>query len=136
MVDPKLRLLVVEDMSSMRKVVIKACKEMGFVDISEAADGKPAWEIVQTANPPIDMIISDWNMPQMTGIELLKHCRGDARFKAMPFIMVTAETEPHQLAEAIKLGVESYVQKPVAPPILKEKIEMVLKKKGFWKDAA
>jgi two-component system chemotaxis response regulator CheY len=136
MVDPKLRILVVDDMSSMRKIIIKVLKEMGFTEFSEANDGQPAWELLNGGQTKIDLVISDWNMPGVTGLELLRNVRGHATLKTTPFIMVTAETEAHQIAEAIKLQVDNYVTNPVAPVVLREKIEATLKRKGLWKAAA
>ena len=109
MFSPNTKILVVDDMMTMRKLVSKTCKELGFTDIVEAADGALAWEAIQSANPPIGLIISDWNMPNCTGLDLLKRVRGDSRFGKLPFVMVTAEAEQHQIVEAVKSGVSNYV---------------------------
>ena len=124
------RILVVDDMMTMRKLVTKVCKEIGFTDITEAADGALAWEVVANANPPIGLIISDWNMPNTSGLDLLKRVRSDSRFGKTPFVLVTAEAEQHQIVEAVKSGVSNYVIKPFTSDILKEKLEAVHKKLG------
>jgi len=128
MFSPETHVLVVDDMMTMRKLVTKACKELGFTNISDAADGALAWESIQAANPPIGLIISDWNMPNTTGLDLLKRVRADSRFGKIPFVMVTAEAEQHQIVEAVKAGVSNYVIKPFTSDILKEKLEAVHKK--------
>jgi len=128
MFSPNTKILVVDDMMTMRKLVSKTCKELGFTDIVEAADGALAWEAIQSANPPIGLIISDWNMPNCTGLDLLKRVRGDSRFGKLPFVMVTAEAEQHQIVEAVKSGVSNYVIKPFTGDALKEKLEAVHKK--------
>lgn len=125
---PTTRVLIVDDMSTMRKIVGKTCKELGFSDLTEAADGTLAWEALQTAAAPIGLIISDWNMPNCTGIDLLKRVRADSRFKGVPFILVTAEAEQHQVIEAVKAGVDQYVVKPFTKDDLKTKLEAVYKK--------
>ncbi len=122
------RVLVADDMMTMRKIVSKALKEIGFTDITEAADGAKAWEAVAAANPPIGLIVSDWNMPNSTGLDLLKRCRTDSRFGKMPFLLVTAEAEQHQIIEAVKAGVDGYVVKPFTKETLAEKLEAVHKK--------
>ncbi|MCE3012212.1 MAG: response regulator [Proteobacteria bacterium] len=125
---PTTRVLIVDDMSTMRKIVGKTCKELGFSDLTEAADGTLAWEALQSAPAPIGLIISDWNMPNCTGIDLLKRVRADSRFKGVPFILVTAEAEQHQVVEAVKAGVDQYVVKPFTKDDLKTKLEAVYKK--------
>jgi two-component system, chemotaxis family, chemotaxis protein CheY len=128
MFDLSTRILIVDDMMTMRKIVTKACKEIGFTDITEAADGALGWQAISEAKPPIGLIISDWNMPNSTGLDLLKRVRADSRFSKVPFVMVTAEAEQHQIVEAIKAGVSNYVVKPFTPANLKEKLEVVHKK--------
>jgi two-component system, chemotaxis family, chemotaxis protein CheY len=125
---PTTRVLIVDDMSTMRKIVGKTCKELGFSDLTEAADGIQAWEALNNAPAPIGLIISDWNMPNCTGIDLLKRVRGDSRFSKIPFLLVTAEAEQHQVIEAVKAGVDQYVVKPFTKDDLKTKLEAVYKK--------
>lgn len=128
MFDLKTRVLIVDDMSTMRKIVTKVCKELGFTDFQEAADGAQAFEIISHSNPPIGLIISDWNMPNSTGLDLLKRVRADSRFKKLPFILVTAEAEQSQILEAVKAGVDQYVVKPFNQETLKGKLELAHKK--------
>jgi two-component system chemotaxis response regulator CheY len=128
MFDPRTRILIVDDMLTMRKLVGKACKELGFTDMIEASDGALAWEALQSASPPIGLVISDWNMPNCTGIDLLKRVRGDARFKTLPFMLVTAEAEMHQVMEAVKAGVSEYVIKPFTKDSMGQKLEAAHKK--------
>lgn len=131
MFDLKTRVLIVDDMMTMRKLVGKVCKDIGFTDITEAADGALAWAAISSASPPIGLVISDWNMPNCSGLDLLKRVRADSRHGKLPFLLVTAEAEKHQIVEALKAGVSNYVIKPFTPESLKEKIEAVhLKIKG------
>jgi two-component system, chemotaxis family, chemotaxis protein CheY len=124
----KTKVLIVDDMLTMRKIVSKVLKEIGFSDITEACDGKDAWQKVITAPEPFGLIISDWNMPNMTGLDFLKQVRADQKFSKTPFLLVTAEAEQHQVAEAIKSGVDQYVIKPFSQDNLKTKLEMAHKK--------
>jgi two-component system chemotaxis response regulator CheY len=128
MFSPETHILVVDDMMTMRKLVSKTCKEIGFTQFTEAADGALAWEALQNASPPIGLIISDWNMPNSTGLDLLKRVRADSRYKGLPFVLVTAEAEKTQIMEAIKAGVSNYVTKPFTPETIREKLEFVHKK--------
>lgn len=128
MFDPSTKILVVDDMSTMRKIVMKILKELGFSDFTEAADGIQAWESISKSEVPFGLIISDWNMPNCTGIDLLKRVKTDQRFKKTPFILVTAEAEQHQVAEALKAGVDQYVVKPFNKESLMNKLEMVHKR--------
>jgi two-component system chemotaxis response regulator CheY len=133
MFDPKTKVLVVDDMLTMRKIVIKILKELGFSDISEAQDGQDAWE--KTKNGEFGLIVSDWNMPNCTGLEFLKRVRADQKLSKTPFILVTAEAEGHQVAEAIKSGVDQYVVKPFSRDSLKAKLESAHKKISIRKSA-
>lgn len=123
-----LKVLVVDDMMTMRKIVSKTLKELGFNDIVEASDGAKAWEIV--ASQPIGIIVSDWNMPNCSGLDLLKRVRADSRFKKLPFLLVTAENDQAQVIEAVQAGVDSYVVKPFTADTLKQKLEEVYKRKS------
>jgi len=128
MFSPDTHVLVVDDMLTMRKLVTKTCKDLGFTKITDAADGALAWTAIQNAETPIGLIISDWNMPNTSGLDLLKRVRADSRFGKTPFIMVTAEAEQHQIMEAVKAGVSNYVVKPFTADTLKDKLEAVYKK--------
>ena len=125
MIDLSVPVLVVDDMSTMRKVIIKACQEIGFTNISEAADGVLAWEALSNASSPFGLVISDWNMPNCTGLDLLKRLRRDSRIGKTPFVMVTAESEGGQVAEAIAAGVNQYILKPFKAESLREKLAMI-----------
>lgn len=131
MFNPNTKFLVVDDFATMRKVVKKVLTELGYSDIHEAEDGKVAFQAIQdaaTSGSPFQCIVSDWNMPNMTGLELLKACKGDAKFKDTPFMLVTAESEKEQIIEAAKAGVSEYVIKPFNAATLKEKLTRVYAK--------
>jgi two-component system chemotaxis response regulator CheY len=128
MFDLKSRILVVDDMLTMRKLVIKSCREIGFADFVEAKDGREAFEKLSEASPAIDLIISDWNMPNASGMDFLKRVRAESRFKDLPFVLVTAESEKEQVVEAISAGVTNYVVKPFTPQSLQEKLEQAHQK--------
>lgn len=128
MFDLKTRVLIIDDMMTMRKIVGKACKEIGFTDITEAGDGVKGWEALQAANPDIGLVISDWNMPNCTGIDLLRRVRADSRYKKVAFVLLTAESEGHQVAEAVKAGVDNYIVKPFTTELLKTKLEDTYKR--------
>ena len=117
--------LVVDDMSTMRKVVMKACRELGFTNISEAADGVAAWEVIANSATPFGLIISDWNMPNCSGLDLLKRLRKDSKVGSTPFVMVTAESEKGQISEAISAGVSQYILKPFKTETLREKLAAI-----------
>lgn len=122
---PDTKFLVVDDFGTMRKIVKKILNELGYQNIVEAEDGKVAVKQIEEAtasNQHIGCIISDWNMPNMTGLEFLKFCRTDPRFKSLPFILVTAESEQAQIIEAAKAGVSDYVIKPFNAVTFKEKL--------------
>ena len=128
MFSPTTRILVIDDMMTMRKIVSKACRDLGFTDIIEAADGALGWQTLTTSAPAVGLIISDWNMPNCTGLELLKRVRKDQRYAHLPFVLVTAEAEAHQITEAIQAGVSSYIVKPFAPASLADKLKAVEQK--------
>ena len=130
--DTSLRVLVVDDMMTMRKIVSKNLKAIGFTDLIEADDGIPAWKILEeqlAANTPIQFVVSDWNMPGMTGLDLLKKVRGHEAMKKIPFLMVTAEGEKENIIAAVQAGVSNYIIKPFTPQTLQEKIAAIFKKK-------
>ena len=136
MFDKSTRVLIVDDMMTMRKIVSKSCKDLGFTDLTEASDGQKAWEAIQAAAPNFGLIISDWNMPNCTGLDLLKRLRADSRFKHLPFVLLTAESEGSQVAEAVKAGVDNYIVKPFSPEILQKKLEDTYKKSNGRKPQA
>lgn len=116
-----MRVLVVDDFATMRKIIKNVLKQINIENVLEAESGKHALSVMK--NDPVDLIISDWIMPEMTGIEFLKACKGDDEFKGIPFIMVTAEAQKENIMEAIKSGVDNYIVKPFTPDKLKDAIE-------------
>lgn len=122
------KFLVVDDFATMRKIIKKVLNELGYTNIEEADDGKNALPMLQqaaTTSAPFTFVISDWNMPGMTGIDLLRACKADANLKSMPFMLVTAESEQKHILEAAKAGVSDYVVKPFNAATLKAKMERV-----------
>ncbi len=128
MFDPATRVLVVDDMGTMRKIVSKICKELGFTDITEAVNGADAWQKISEAKVPFNLVISDWNMPQSSGLDLLKRVRSDSRFAGTPFVMVTAEAEQSQIVEALQAKVNGYIIKPFTTDMLREKLASIYSK--------
>lgn len=126
MFDPKTRFLVVDDFSTTRRVVKNILKQLGYDSIEEADDGAQAYSKLQ--NGQYDFVISDWNMPNMDGLELLKKIRSDERLKAMPVLMVTAEAEREKVILAIQAGVSNYIMKPFTADMVKEKLDKIFEK--------
>ncbi|OGP50529.1 MAG: histidine kinase [Deltaproteobacteria bacterium RBG_13_43_22] len=124
--DRKMKILIVDDFSTMRRIIKNLLKQIGFENIEEAEDGQHAFSKLK--NEKYHFIVSDWNMPNMTGIELLQQVRKDPELKGLPFLMVTAESEKDKVVEAIKAGVNNYIVKPFTTEILKEKMEKILEK--------
>lgn len=122
MFDPQTPILVIDDMNTMRKIVMKACRDLGYTKFVEAADGALGWTALNDPASQIGLIISDWNMPNCSGLDLLKRVRGDQRFKHLPFILLTAEAEQHQVVSALEAGVSGYLVKPFNPEALKLKL--------------
>jgi two-component system, chemotaxis family, chemotaxis protein CheY len=128
---PEMKILVVDDMSTMRKILKNMLKKMGFTNIEEADDGATAWPMIEGAlgsEAPFEFIVSDWNMPGMTGIDLLGKVRGHDKLKGLPFLMVTAETEQGNVVTAVKAGVSNFVVKPFTQDTLKDKIAKIFVK--------
>jgi two-component system chemotaxis response regulator CheY len=121
--DTNMKVLVVDDFATMRRIVKNILTQLGYKNIIEADDGSTAVDILK--NEKVDMIISDWNMPKMTGLELLKHVRGDATLADTPFIMVTAEAQQDNIILAVKAKVSQYIVKPFTAETLGEKIDKV-----------
>lgn len=117
--------LVVDDSSVMRQIIKKNLKELGFADIADAEDG--AAGLKKLGDAPVDLVVSDWNMPKMTGIEFLKEVRSDSKLKAIPFIMVTSEADKGKIMEAVQAGVNQYIVKPFNAVQLEEKIKAIFK---------
>ena len=121
--DPNMRVLVVDDFSTMRRIVKNILRQLGFNDIVEADDGTTAWEILN--KDKIDFIVSDWNMPKMTGIDLLRKVRASEEFADIPFLMVTAEAQQENIIEAVQAKVSNYIVKPFTPETMKQKIDKI-----------
>ena len=121
---PDMKILVVDDFPTMRRIVKTLMRQNGYTNFVEAEDGVQGFKMLETT-PDIEFIISDWNMPNMTGLELLKAVRADARFKHLPFLMVTAEAEKENIIEALKSGVSNYIVKPFTGVTLQEKLAKV-----------
>ncbi len=119
-----MKILVVDDSSTMRRIVVNTLKKAGFEDVEEAENGKMA--LAKMASVKIDFVITDWNMPEMNGLEFVQAVRSDATFKSMPILMVTTRSVKEDIIEAMKCGVNSYVVKPFTPQTLKEKINQIL----------
>lgn len=122
----ELKILVVDDFATMRKVIRNLLKQSGYEDIVEAEDGVVALRVLKAQK--IDLVISDWNMPNMTGLELLKAVRADADLGKIPFLMVTAEALQDNVVEAVKAGVSNYIVKPFTAEVLNEKIVKIIEK--------
>ncbi|KKP87594.1 MAG: Chemotaxis protein CheY [Candidatus Nomurabacteria bacterium GW2011_GWC2_35_8] len=123
MLDLKMKILVVDDFSTMRRIVKNILKQIGFSNIDEAEDGNNA--LLKLKQEKFDMVVSDWNMPNMTGLDLLKAIRADSAINSMPVLMVTAEAKKENVLEAIQAGVNNYVVKPFTADTLKDKIEKI-----------
>jgi len=123
-----MNILVVDDFSTMRRIVKNLLAEIGFNNIVEADDGKTALPILE--NGGIDFLVTDWNMPGMPGIDLLKAVRADPKLSALPVLMVTAEAKREQILEAAQAGVNGYVVKPFTAETLKEKVDKVFDRLG------
>lgn len=120
-----MKLLVVDDSSTMRRIIKNTLVRLGYKDILEGEDGLQGWGVLNE-NPDVGMLITDWNMPEMNGLELVKKVRADARFKDLPIIMVTTEGGKAEVITALKAGVNNYIVKPFTPQVLKEKLAAVL----------
>ncbi|MBX6367226.1 MAG: chemotaxis response regulator CheY [Rhodospirillales bacterium] len=118
------KILVVDDYSTMRKIVRNVLGQIGFSNVDEAGDGTAALEKLKLGG--YGLVISDWNMEPMSGLELLKSVRANNALKDTPFIMVTAEGKPENVVTAKEAGVNNYIVKPFSPDVLKKKIEAVL----------
>src|SRR3989338_5287346 len=112
LITPRTRILVVDDFASMREMMIKALNSLGMNDVLQAEDGEIALRALTNIEPPIELVISDWNMPNLNGIELLKKVRAHHRLRHLPFILVTTEGEKENVIEAVQAGVTNYIVKP------------------------
>ncbi|WP_205677584.1 chemotaxis response regulator CheY [Aquitalea denitrificans] len=121
--DKNMKFLVVDDFSTMRRIVRNLLKELGFTNVDEAEDGQVALHKLKTQH--FDFIVSDWNMPNMTGIELLKAVRADQQIKHLPFMMITAEAKRENIIEAAMAGASGYIVKPFTAATLEEKMNKI-----------
>jgi len=121
-----MKILIVDDFSTMRRIIKNLLRELGFNNIFEADDGQSALPTLQSGE--IDFLITDWNMPGMTGIDLLRAVRADPKLAQLPVLMVTAEAKRDQIVEAAQAGVNGYVIKPFTAATLQEKIEKIFER--------
>ena len=119
-----LKFLVVDDFSTMRRIIKNLLHDLGYPNVSEADDGKTALPMLQAGN--FDFLITDWNMPGMPGLDLIKAVRADTKLAKMPVLMLTAEAKREQIIEAAQAGVNGYVIKPFTAETLKEKLDKIL----------
>jgi two-component system chemotaxis response regulator CheY len=128
MENPKLQVLVVDDFATMRKIIRSALKQIGYEKIFEADDGTTALPILHEET--IDLVVTDWNMSRMSGLELLQKIRANPKNQHIPVVMVTAEGHKDNIVAAVKAGVDNYIVKPFKTDVLKEKIEQAFKKRN------
>jgi len=121
-----MKILIVDDFSTMRRIIKNLLRDLGFTNTVEADDGNTAVPILNAGG--IDFLVTDWNMPGMTGIELLKYVRADDKLSNMPVLMVTAEQKREQIIEAAQAGVNGYIVKPFTAATLKEKIDKIFER--------
>lgn len=125
-INKKMTILIVDDFATMRKVIRNLLKQVGYENIMEADNGEAGFAVLKSHK--IDFVISDWNMPVMTGLDLLKAVRADADINKTPFLMVTAEALKENVVAAVKAGVSNYIVKPFTAEVLNEKIEKIIEK--------
>lgn len=126
--DKEIKILVVDDFSTMRRIIKNLLRDLGFNNTTEADDGKTGLPMLQTGG--YDFLVTDWNMPGMTGIDLLRAVRSDDKIKDLPVLMVTAESKRDQIVLAAQEGVNGYIVKPFTAATLKEKIEKIFERLG------
>jgi len=125
-INKNMKVLVVDDFATMRKIIKNLLKQAGYQNIVEAEDGGAALRLLQSQK--VDFIISDWNMPNMNGLEFLTAVRADSELSSLPFLMVTAEALQENVVQAVKAGVSNYIVKPFTAEVLNEKIEKIIDK--------
>lgn len=123
--DPNMKILVVDDMVTMRRIVKNILKQLGFANIDEAENGQEALQKLRSDT--FGFVVSDWNMPVMTGIDMLRAIRADEKLKATPVLMVTAEAQQSNLIEAVQAGVSNYIVKPFTAETMQEKLGKIFK---------
>ncbi len=130
MFDSKLKILIVDDFEVMRFNMKKILKNLGLEQVTEAVDGQDAWEKIQAATAeaiPFDIVFLDWNMPRMSGLEVLVNCKKDEKYKSTPIIMTTAEREQKSIIAALSSGASDYIVKPFNAAVVQEKLSKQLK---------
>ena len=125
MTDQNMKILTVDDFSTMRRIIRNMLRQLGYSNVVEAEDGAEALSLLQREK--VDFVISDWNMPNMSGLDLIKAIRADEYLKPLPVLLVTAEALKENVVEALKAGVNNYVIKPFTAETLKEKIDAIFK---------
>ena len=128
MADKNLKFLVVDDFSTMRRIVKNLLNDLGYTNTAEADDGSTA--LTALAQGSFDFVVTDWNMPGMTGIDLLRHVRADEKLRSLPVLMVTAEAKREQIIEAAQNGVNGYIIKPFTAQTLEEKLGKIFERLG------
>ena len=126
MIDQNMKILVVDDFSTMRRIVKNLLRQIGYSNIDEAEDGVHAY--LKSKNGGYSFVVSDWNMPNMDGLDLLKKVRSDPELKDLPILMVTAEAEKEKVITAIQAGVNNYIVKPFTGEVLKDKMDKIIEK--------
>ena len=124
-----LRFLVVDDFSTMRRIVRNLLKELGFTNVDEAEDGAVALTKLREGN--FEFVVSDWNMPNMDGLTLLQNVRADAQLKSLPFLMITAEAKKENIIAAVQAGASNCIAKPFTAATLQEKLDKIFEKMGI-----
>ncbi len=129
MADKNLKILVVDDFSTMRRIVRNLLKELGYTNVDEAEDGVAALQKLKGGN--FQFVVTDWNMPNMTGTELLRAIRADVALKPLPVLMITAEAKKENIIEAAQSGASGYIVKPFTAATLEEKLNKIFEKYGM-----
>ncbi|WP_297526417.1 chemotaxis response regulator CheY [Thiohalobacter sp.] len=124
--DKNMKILIVDDFSTMRRIIKNLLRDLGFNNTQEADDGTTALPMLQAGG--FDFLVTDWNMPGMTGLDLLKAVRADPKLSSLPVLMVTAEAKKDQIIEAAQAGVNGYIVKPFTAQTLKEKIDKIFER--------
>ncbi len=123
--EPSMKIMVVDDMSTMRRIIKNVFKQINFTNIQEAENGQQALEMLR--GETFQFVIADWNMPVMTGLELVKAMRADSKLRDIPVLMVTAESQHENLIQAVQAGVNGYIAKPFTAEALQEKMSKIFK---------
>ena len=124
MTDTSMKILVVDDFSTMRKIIKNLLRKLGYLEVHEAENGEVALEMLKSDK--FNFIIADWNMPKMSGLDLLKTIREDEKYKNTPFMMVTSEANKNNIIEVVEAGADDYIVKPFNADTLQEKFKTIL----------